>query len=293
MVLMPSGDTSKPVTSKPAVIDPQERPFLHQQSACCNQPATSAGRLIINADDWGRDRATTEPILGCVIRGTVSSVSAMVFMEDSERAAAVAVERGIDVGLHLNFTTPLTAPNCPSELKNRQLEIGAYLRRHPLARVVFHPGLASSFEYVVTAQIDQFQRLHGTEPRRIDGHHHQHLCANVLFGGLLPEGTVARRNFSFQPGEKSFVNRFYRQSMDRLLNRKHQLVDYLFSLPPLKPASRLQRIVSLARQHVVELETHPINPEERSFLMGGGIFQLVGDVVIAPCFSGAPRGLRI
>ena len=43
------------------------------------------GVLIINADDWGRDRRTTQSIHDCVVRKTISSASAMVFMEDSER----------------------------------------------------------------------------------------------------------------------------------------------------------------------------------------------------------------
>src|SRR5208337_4418972 len=63
-----------------------------------------AGVLIVNADDWGRDRETTERILQCVRCESVSSVSAMVFMEDSERAAVIAQETGIDGGLHLNLT---------------------------------------------------------------------------------------------------------------------------------------------------------------------------------------------
>ena len=46
--------------------------------------------LIINADDWGRDNETTDRSLDCVLRGSVSSVSAMMFMEDSERAAGIA-----------------------------------------------------------------------------------------------------------------------------------------------------------------------------------------------------------
>jgi chitin disaccharide deacetylase len=276
------------MTSRFALIDSQQQP-LSQSPAFRGQPIPTAGRLIINADDWGRDRPTTEPILSCAMKGTVSSVSAMVFMEDSERAAAIAAERGIDAGLHLNFTTPLTAPNCPAKLKDQQLELGGYLRRHALARVVFHPGLAGAFEYVVAAQIEEFRRIYGADPSRIDGHHHQHLCANVLFAGLLPEGTLVRRNFSFQPGEKSFVNRFYRRSMDRLLSRKHQLVDGLFSLLPLLPVSRLQQIVARARYQVIELETHPINPEERSFLFGEGIFQLIGDIPIARrfCLAGS------
>src|SRR6266436_2569517 len=76
----------------------------------------SRGRLILNADDWGRDRDTTERTLECILRGAVSSASAMVLMEDSERASVLAREHGIDAGLHLNFTTPFSAANCPARL---------------------------------------------------------------------------------------------------------------------------------------------------------------------------------
>ena len=243
------------------------------------------GVLIVNADDWGRDRETTKQIHNCALRGAVSSVSAMVFMEDSERAADMARESGIDAGLHLNFTTPFSASICPPELLERQHEVGQYLRWHRFAQTVFHPGLTKSFQYVVAAQLDEFRRLYGAEPERLDGHHHAHLCANVLIQGLLPRGSLVRRNFSFQPGEKSMGNRLYRQFVDRVLARHHRLVHFFFSLEPLEPRERLQRIFSLAREFVVEVETHPAKPEEYEFLAGGEIFRLTGDYPIAWRFA--------
>ena len=62
---------------------------------------------------------------------------------------------------------------------------------------VFHPGLMRKFDYLVSAQIDEFRRLYGCAPDRIDGHHHMHLGANVLMMESLPAGTLGRRNFSF------------------------------------------------------------------------------------------------
>ena len=44
--------------------------------------------LTVNADDWGRSRAETDAALQCHGKKRITSVSAMVFMEDSERAAA-------------------------------------------------------------------------------------------------------------------------------------------------------------------------------------------------------------
>jgi hypothetical protein len=249
-----------------------------------------AGLLIINADDWGRDHETTERTFECIRRGAVSSVSAMVFMGDSDRAAAIAKENAIHAGLHLNFTTPFSAPDCSTRLAEHQQRLARYLLRHRLAQVVFHPMLARSFEYVVSAQLDEFCRLYGTPPQRLDGHHHMHLCANVLLGRLLPPGTVVRRNFSFQPGEKSPGNRFYRKVVDRMLARRHRLTDFFFSLPPLQPPGRLERISSLARRFVVEVETHPLDAEEYRFLAGGELFRRAGDVPIASRFDVRSNG---
>jgi len=243
-----------------------------------------AGALIINADDFGRDCWNTQKILECIAGGSISSVSAMVFMTDSERAAAIARERGIDAGLHLNLTTPFSQA-APALLREHQQRLARYLRRHRLARLVFHPGLAGSFEYVVRKQLDEFNRIYGDPPARIDGHHHMHHCANVLMARLLPGGTVVRRNFSFQPGEKSWANRTCRKMLDRMLARRHRLTDYFFSLAPVELANRLERIFALSQQSIVEVETHPINPAEYRFLSGGEIFRRTGDHPVARGFT--------
>jgi len=241
--------------------------------------------VIVNADDWGRNAETTNRIFECIAIGTVSSTSAMVFMEDSERAAALAREREVDCGLHLNFTTQFSAAGRPSRLVEQQERITRYLRGSRLAQAVYHPGLASSFRYVVATQIEEYERIFGCAPRRIDGHHHMHLCANVLFGNLLPADTIARRNFSFRAGEKSGINRQYRKVIDRILAKRHQLTDYFFSLPPLEPPSRIDEILSIARLSIVELETHPVNPAEYEFLIGGEILRRTGDLQIARGYS--------
>jgi len=251
-----------------------------------NQDSPLAGLLIMNADDWGRDHETTDQTLECIGHGSVSSVSAMVFMADSVRAAAIARERGIDTGLHLNFTTPFSAPDCPPRLMECQRELAKCLLRHRLSQVLFYPSLMRSFEYVVSAQNEEFCRLYGAPPGRFDGHHHMHLCANVLLGRLLPPGTVVRRNFSFQPGEKSFVNRLYRQVVDFVLARRHRLVDYFFCLPPLDSPGRLERIFELATAFVVEVETHSACPDEYNFLMGDQILSLTTNVRL-----GAPTAI--
>jgi predicted glycoside hydrolase/deacetylase ChbG (UPF0249 family) len=240
--------------------------------------------LIINADDWGRDETTTDRILECVQQGTVSSSSSMMFMGDSERAAALALEHRIDVGLHLNLTTAFSAPNVGGLLEGHWQRVSAFLRRSRLAQVFCHPGLASSFEYLVKAQLEEFHRLHGFEAQRIDGHHHMHLCANVLRGKLLPAGTIVRKNFSFRSGEKSWFNRQYRARLDRRIKERHRTTDFFFNLAPIEP-ERLRRIFEVACHSVVEVETHPVNPEEYEYLQGRDIFDHIGGLNIVSGFS--------
>ncbi len=244
--------------------------------------ASSGALLILNADDWGQDVLTTNRILDCSVQGAISSVSAMVFMEDSERAADLAKQREIETGLHLNFTTPFSQSGCSASLREHQLRVAHYLHRHRLAQIVFHPGVVRSFEYLVTAQLDEFRRIYGTYPERLDGHHHMHLCANVLLQRLLPARTLIRRNFSFERGEKSIWNRLFRKTLDNRLARRHRLVDYFFSLPPFDPPERLRRIYRLAEQFVVEVETHPINPTEYTYLTGGEMFRQTRNVRLGP-----------
>ena len=254
--------------------------------AGCETILSGRGSVIVNADDWGRDTENTDRILECALRESVSSARAMVFLEDSERAAHLARLHGMDVGLHLNLTTPFLPSLCPPRVVEHQAKIIHFLRSHRLSRVVYHPGLASSFDYVVHAQLEEFQRLYGEPANRIDGHHHMHLCANVVHQKVIPAGTIVRRNFSFWPGEKNFANRIYRQWQDRMIARRHRVADYLFSLPQLKSRERLERVLKLAGNFNVEIETHPVNRDEYNALVNGEIKSLLGKARIV-------RGYRL
>lgn len=264
---------------------------VHTETVCpVAESFVSAGTkqahasVIVNADDWGRDADTTDRSLDCLRHDAVSSVSAMVFMEDSERAALVARQHDVDAGLHLNLTTAFSASQCPARLMAHQQKLSRFLKSHRFAPVLYHPRLAASFEYVVAAQFDEFERLYGAPANRVDGHHHMHLCANVILQKLLPANTIVRRNFTFAPGEKGTINRSYRRWQDRGLARHHRMTDFFFPLPPLDP-HRLQAICCLASRFNVELETHPVNAREYKFLMGGELTRCAGNLAVARGYS--------
>jgi predicted glycoside hydrolase/deacetylase ChbG (UPF0249 family) len=224
--------------------------------------------LIINADDWGRSAAETDAALRCYKASRITSVSAMVFMKDSERAAELAKENELDVGLHLNFAERFTAIRYSEVLANHQSRLGGFLMGNKYSQLLFNPFLRTAFSYSYKAQAEEFMRLFGKAPSHIDGHHHMHLCANVLLGKVIPAGVKMRRNFSFWPGEKSWLNRAYRGLVDRWLARRYQLADYFFDLTQCIQERKLDRVAALAKSSNVELMTHPILQLESEYLLG-------------------------
>jgi len=224
--------------------------------------------LIINADDWGGWESATNAALACFRQRRITSVTAMVFMADSERAAALARDAGMDVGLHLNLNLPFTGTACPENVRNQQKRVCRWLQLHKFAQLLYNPMLSGAFRSVYGWQIEEFERLYGRLPSHLDGHQHMHLCMNMLVGDIIPRGQKVRRNFSFWPGEKTCLNRAYRRWADRRLARCHRLTDYFFSLGQCLHHGRMPRVEELAQRSNVELMTHPEQVEERSWLMG-------------------------
>ena len=149
--------------------------------------------LYVNADDLGRTEVISNKILDCYDQGRIHSTSAMAFMEDSERIAELASERGLAVGLHLNFIEGFTGEKVPPELRERHQNVISYLKAWKGNQFLFNPLLIKDFDYEFKAQWDEFCRLYRKEPDRIDGHHHMHLCINMLASGKIPKGIKIRK----------------------------------------------------------------------------------------------------
>ena len=224
--------------------------------------------IIINADDWGRCREETDAALSCYEAGRITSVSAMVFMEDSERAAELAKGVGLDVGLHLNLSQRYNGHVGSARVTDAQERIVRFMTRSKYSVLFYHPFLRTQFGGVYQAQVDEFLRLYGKPPSHVDGHQHKHLCANMLIDEVIPRGQRVRRSFSFWPGEKGLVNRGYRSVVDEWLHRRYRITDSFFSLELCLKTKRLMRVAQLAKVSELELMTHPANAVEYAHLMG-------------------------
>ena len=223
--------------------------------------------LIINADDWGRSRMETDAALLCFQHGAITRVSAMVFMEDSERAADVAKNCGVDVGLHVNLTEAFVTGVPSSAVVDAHSRTSRFLKSSKYAQLLYHPLLREAFHHTYQAQADEFLRLYGRAPAHVDGHQHMHLCANMLADTIIPVGQTVRRNFSFKSGEKGWLNRNYRRMSDWWLKRRYRVTDYFFAVSSAFNNAALNRIISLAKSSTVELMTHPVVEAEYTLLM--------------------------
>jgi predicted glycoside hydrolase/deacetylase ChbG (UPF0249 family) len=223
--------------------------------------------VIITADDYGKTRQATDRILKSFSKKRITSASAMVFMEDSERAATLALQTSLEVGLHLNFSMPFYTPQISSMLCEHHNRVVSYLTKNKLAQIIYNPLIANSFKFLFLSQQEEFVRLYGRKPDFYNGHHHMHLCANVLLSKMIPKGERVRGTFTFDQGEKSVFNRLYRQILDLFVSGRFISTDCFFSIEPIQNIERLRKIFNNAVRKNIEIEVHPENTEEIEFLL--------------------------
>jgi chitin disaccharide deacetylase len=238
----------------------------------------SESMIIVNADDWGRSRSETDAALACYKEKRITSVTAMVFMEDSVRAADMAKDAAIDVGLHLNLGQRFTGDSYTILLQTYHDRVVRFFTLNKYSHLLYNPFLRQQILYTYQAQVDEFHQLYGRYPSHIDGHKHMHLCTNMLLDRVIPMGEKVRRSFSFSKGEKSLLNRLYRKMVDLWLARRYQLTDYFFSLSQSLQSDRLRRVAELAKSATVELMSHPANRNEYDYLMSDDYIALLNEL---------------
>ena len=232
--------------------------------------------VIITADDYGGNKNATDSILACFSGKRITSTSAMVFMEDSYRAASLAVKTDLEVGLHLNFTQAFNAYNVPAKLREYQGRIMSYLTKNRLTQVIYNPLLSDAFRYAFLSQCEEFERLYRRIPNHYNGHHHMHLCANLLASRLIPNNARIRTTYTFNHGEKNVLNRLYRHFLRRHIAGRYISTDCLFSIAPVHNYERLQEIFKRSATETVEIEVHPEHNDEAQFLMSDQFRLLLG-----------------
>jgi predicted glycoside hydrolase/deacetylase ChbG (UPF0249 family) len=234
--------------------------------------------IIVNADDWGRSRAETDVALQCHQASRITSVSAMVFMEDSERAAAAARHHGIEAGLHLNLSEDYSCPPRSAALAAAHARLVRFMVASKYTVLIYDPRLRTALRDIYRSQLEEAVRLYGDAPSHVDGHHHKHLALNVILDGVIPRGMKVRRHFSFSSSDKGRINRLYRSLMTAYMRRRYRMTNYFFSLAMCHQPCVLDRVVTLARTESVEVMTHPVKPAEYALLMSNRYRDLLATV---------------
>ena len=63
----------------------------------------------------------------------------------------------------------------------------------------------------------------------------------MLLDGVIPSGLKVRRTFHFWPGEKGFVNRAYRNVINRIVKSRFSGTDYFFALVQSLDFARMEK----------------------------------------------------
>jgi len=234
--------------------------------------------LIINADDWGMDTATTDRILNCFRNGRITSATAMMFMVDSERSAELALLHRLPIGFHLNFTQPFSHHCVPSKLKNYHNTLVKYFTKIRYARIIYNPLIWRQIDYCFKAQYAEFERLYENSPTHIDGHHHIHLCANLMFSTIIPRGMKIRRNVPFSKKEKNFVNWWWRSLIDKIIRDRFITTDFFLGLYGNVSESDVLAKLNMVNNYNVEFMVHPGLPEEYNLILSDRYARIIQGV---------------
>lgn len=148
------------------------------------------GRIVVNADDFGKNRAANKGILDAFLAGRVHRASIMANGAAFRDAARMARERGLPVGAHGNLTEdrPLSPPGTVRSLVDEDglfVGLGAFIRRYFSGRLDLREAGIE-----LEAQLARL-RDEGLVPGHLDSHHHIHYLpglAGVFFRAAKRHG---------------------------------------------------------------------------------------------------------
>jgi chitin disaccharide deacetylase len=217
--------------------------------------------LIVNADDFGGSATATNAICEAFDAAVITSASGMVWMRDSPRAASIAVERALPLGLHLNLTLPFSGRDVPQGVRERQRQLTELFTSDGWWKEAGRRFDRELLRGAIEDQVERFCEQFG-EPTHIDGHHHVHLYEAVL--DLLPRTWPLRPPLRAPAHVDSRRNR-----RERRLHRRFRAPDLSFAFERVHPAAGGTGlgVLDRARHVCVEVMTHPRNPSETEAML--------------------------
>lgn len=236
-----------------------------------SERSSKNGLLIVNADDWGLDAIATDTAVRCFENGAITSATGMVWMRDSERAAATARRLDLPMGLHLNLIEPFDAPEVPESVAERQRRVAQRFAALGARAFLYDPRWSAVIERCITDQLQAFRDLYGRAPTHVDGHRHGHLALNVVLARSLAGVRRLRPAFTYMRAERAEWKRLSRALLNVLIRTRFRTPDRLFNIRSLHPrlgGERMAEKLGLAADHAVEVMVHPWEQDELEVLSG-------------------------
>ena len=233
-------------------------------------------KIIVNADDYGRNKETTDAIIECFLQNKITSTTLMVVHEDCFRAADIAKDKGFPVGLHLCLDEgiPLSNPLAVSSLLDKNGYLNVDLKRLYLGKI-----RANELYIEIEKQFEKFAEL-GLIITHLDSHHHLHCHPLVLWALTqlkkklsFPLKIRSIRNFECAGGLKEYgwLKLAYKNMVHIMQKKLFVTTDYFSSIVKYSDKSILgieDFLNSFAEKKTsIEIMCHPGEPEEHSHLM--------------------------
>lgn len=180
-------------------------------------------KIIINADDFGKSRDINFAIMALMDLNLCKDTTLLVNFEDSAHAAELAIvnNRRNNVGIHLNLTEgrPLS-----TKIRNESRFCNkAGLFHYNKVKRILHLSKSEKmavYEELIS-QINTY-RSFGIPISHADSHNHIHEEPGLflLLIEILKKENIPFLRLTNNTGETTFVNRFYRNSYNFILNFK-------------------------------------------------------------------------
>ena len=140
--------------------------------------------IIINADDFGKDKKTTLAIVEAINLGICTNTTLMVNMPYADQAVALAKKNNFieHVGLHINLTEGKPLNSSIKKIKTFCDDYGNFtgeFRRNKKNRLIMNTLETNAILEEIEAQIQKFI-AYGFKTIHIDSHHHIHTDRPIL-----------------------------------------------------------------------------------------------------------------
>lgn len=137
-------------------------------------------RIIINADDLGRNKVVDDAIEKCMVEGTINSTTIMANGEDFENVKAITERHPeISYGVHLVIDEMECLTKPPIFVDRGVMDEKGYFIKGGIRKAKFDKALKMAVYDEWCAQIDKI-RAEGVNIDHIDSHHHLHTMPEMF-----------------------------------------------------------------------------------------------------------------